>query len=88
MLTVMFGLHSVAATTNSELDSGVDQAINKLHDDVRVAVMLRDVQGLSNQEAADTLEVPVSTLKVRLQRGSITLLYSVESYVAEHSKAD
>jgi DNA-directed RNA polymerase specialized sigma24 family protein len=88
MLRFMFGLHSVAATINSELDSRVDQAINKLHEDVRVAVMLRDDQSLSNQEAADTLEVPVSTLKVRLHRGSITLRFSVESCVAEHSKAD
>jgi len=61
----------VAATMNSELGNRIDAAINDLPEDLRVAVILRDVQGLSNQEAADTLDVSVSALKARLHRSRI-----------------
>ena len=78
----------VAATMNSELAGRIDGAINELPEDLRVAVILRDVQGLSNQEAADTLDVSVSALKARLHRGRIALRDSLETYVAERAKND
>ncbi|MGB1748697.1 MAG: RNA polymerase sigma factor, partial [Dehalococcoidia bacterium] len=56
----------VAATMNTELGERIDAAIDELPEDLKVAVILRDVQGLSNQEAADTLDVSVSALKARL----------------------
>ena len=78
----------VAATMNSELGGRIDAAIDALPEDLKVAVILRDVQGLSNQEAADTLDVSLSALKARLHRGRITLRDSLESYVAERAKAN
>jgi len=78
----------VAATMNSELGDRIDVAINAFPEDLRVAVILRDVQSLSNQEAADTLDISVSALKARLHRGRIRLRDALEQYVAERSNAD
>ena len=54
---------------NSELGGRLDAAINVLPEDQNVAVILRDVQGLSNQEAGDTLDVSLSTLKAGSTEG-------------------
>lgn len=78
----------VAATMNRELGGRIDAAIDTLPEDLKVAVILRDVQGLSNQEAADTLDVSLSALKARLHRGRIALRDSLESYVAERAKTN
>ncbi len=77
----------VAATINSELGSRIDDAIGKLPEDLRVAVLLRDVQGLSNQEAAETLDVSISALKARLHRGRIALRDSLAPYVADRASS-
>ncbi len=77
----------VAATMNSELGDRIEDAIGRLPEDLRVAVILRDVQGLSNQEAADTLDVSVSALKARLHRGRLALRDSLASYVAERASS-
>ena len=78
----------VAATMNSELGDRIDVAINALQEDLRVAVILRDVQSLSNQEAADTIDISVSALKARLHRGRIRLRDALEEYVVERSNVD
>jgi RNA polymerase sigma-70 factor (ECF subfamily) len=44
-------------------------ALEKLKFDFRVAVILRDIEGLSYEEIADTLEVSVGTIKSRIARG-------------------
>ena len=54
---------------NSELGGRIDAAIDTLPEDLKGAVILRDVQGLSNQEAADTLDVSLSALKARPTEG-------------------
>jgi RNA polymerase sigma-70 factor (ECF subfamily) len=48
-------------------------AMEQLSEEQRVAVSLVLVEGLSYQEAADILEVPVGTLTSRLSRGRETL---------------
>lgn len=51
------------------LRKDLKEAIDALPDVYRVAVVLVDVQGLSYQETAETLEVPVGTVRSRLARG-------------------
>ncbi|MFY9222576.1 MAG: sigma-70 family RNA polymerase sigma factor [Blastocatellia bacterium] len=44
-------------------------ALEKLKFDFRVAVILRDIEGLSYEEISETLEVSVGTIKSRIARG-------------------
>lgn len=53
--------------------SAVERALEALPEDQRVAVALVLIEGLSYQEAADSLEVPMGTLTSRLARGRATL---------------
>ena len=51
----------------------VERALDALPEDQRIAVALVLIEGLSYQEAADSLEVPMGTLTSRLARGRATL---------------
>ncbi len=51
----------------------ITQAMQRLPEDQQLAVSLVLVEGLSYQEAADVLEIPVGTLTSRLSRGRETL---------------
>lgn len=53
--------------------SAVERALEALPEDQRLAVALVLIEGLSYQEAADSLEVPMGTLTSRLARGRATL---------------
>ena len=46
----------------------LSEALKRLPEDARALIVLRDVQGLSYEEAAQALEVPLGTLKSRLSR--------------------
>ena len=47
----------------------IDRALAKLSPDLRVAVALRDLQGLEYREIADTLGIPIGTVESRIFRG-------------------
>jgi RNA polymerase sigma-70 factor, ECF subfamily len=51
----------------------LDAALAELPDDLRAAVVLRDVANLDYSEIADVLEVPVGTVKSRISRGRSAL---------------
>ncbi len=44
-------------------------------------MVLRDVQQLSNEEAAEVLEITVPAFKARLHRGRLALRGHLDSYV-------
>ena len=44
-------------------------------------MVLRDVQGLSNEEAAEILGLSVSSLKARLHRGRVLLRKYLQPYL-------
>lgn len=72
-----------ASAINAELGDRLKTAITELPADLRAAVVLRDVQGLSNEEAAETLGISVPALKARLHRGRVALRTALSRYVAE-----
>jgi RNA polymerase sigma-70 factor (ECF subfamily) len=51
----------------------VHEALGRLPVRYRAAVLLRDIEQLSTAEAAEVLELPISTLKTRLLRGRLML---------------
>jgi len=53
---------------NKLLREDIGAAIDALSDDFRLAVMLVDVEGFSYRDAADTLGIPVNTVRSRLKR--------------------
>ena len=59
------------------------EAINTLSDANRAAFLLRDVEGLSTKEAAETLEISESALKVRLMRARMQLREELTDFFAE-----
>ena len=65
----------------SELGEQLRNGIDMLPPDLRAAVVLRDVEGLSNGEAAEILEVTVSSLKSRLHRARVLLRKYLADYV-------
>jgi RNA polymerase sigma-70 factor, ECF subfamily len=56
-----------------ERASQVHAAIAKLQADLRECVILRDIEELSYQEIVDILEIPLGTVKSRINRGRIEL---------------
>ena len=51
----------------------LDDALQALPDDLRVAVVLRDVADFDYAEIAETLDIPVGTVKSRISRGRAAL---------------
>ena len=70
------------AAQNSELQDKLRQGLDRLEPDLRAAVVLRDVQGLSNAEAAEVLDLSVAALKSRLHRARVMLRQFLTEYAA------
>ena len=62
-----------------ELRRLLDRNLTELSPDMRTAVLLRDIEGLSTQEAAEALGVPENTLKSRLHRARLQLAEQIQS---------
>ncbi len=64
-------LASSPANIESELD--VEAALARLGEDVRIVVVLHDLDGFGHREIADSLGISVSASKMRLHRGRMQL---------------
>lgn len=58
----------------------LDEAISELPEDFRIVIVLRDVQGLSNAQAADILDLTVAAVKSRLHRARLFLRRRLSEY--------
>lgn len=63
----------------SEFDAGVERAFGQLAPKFRDVVELVDIQGLSYQETADLLGIPVGTVMSRLHRARARMRKHLES---------
>lgn len=55
-------------TLSQELYETVERAINGLPDDLRTAIILRELDGMSYEEIAQTMDCPVGTVRSRIFR--------------------
>jgi RNA polymerase sigma-70 factor (ECF subfamily) len=70
---------SIDVEADVVLRDAVDKALGSLPDELRVAVTLRDVQGLDYREIAAVLDVPIGTVESRIFRGRQRLKPLLES---------
>jgi RNA polymerase sigma factor (sigma-70 family) len=59
--------------TDTHLDPDVQRALDALPPDFRAAVVLCDIEGLSYEEIAATLDVKLGTVRSRIHRGRLLL---------------
>jgi RNA polymerase sigma-70 factor, ECF subfamily len=70
-----------ALTLDREFEQTLERALAELPSDWRAAVVLRDVEGLSTEEAADVAGVGQAAFKSRLHRGRMQLRALLEPYL-------
>jgi RNA polymerase sigma-70 factor (ECF subfamily) len=61
----------------------LESAIEELPIDLKTVVVLRDINGLSNEEAAQALELPIGAVKWRLHRARTLLRDRLAGYFRE-----
>lgn len=72
-VTVAGGDEPADAASRSDVQRRINRAIASLPAEQRAAVVLRDLQGLSYEEIAAILRIPLGTLRSRLSRGRDSL---------------
>jgi RNA polymerase sigma-70 factor (ECF subfamily) len=74
-------LRPEAQTLSHEFEQILDRALAQLPAEWRDAVVLRDIQGLSTEEAAEIVGVRQAAFKSRLHRGRMRLVALLEPYL-------
>jgi RNA polymerase sigma-70 factor (ECF subfamily) len=81
------GLEAVAAGRSAEeevldhfTDTEVEDAVEALPEQFRMAVLLADVEGFSYKEIAEILDVPIGTVMSRLHRGRKSLQKTLHDF--------
>lgn len=69
------------AVLGREAQEVVQRAIQGLDDEYRSVVVLREIQGLSYEEIADVLSVPIGTVRSRLHRARDALKEALSKYM-------
>lgn len=68
---------------NAETREVMEQGIEKLPEELRTVFVLRDVEGLSNAEVANILDLSVAAVKSRLHRARIALRDRLNRYFSD-----
>ena len=61
----------------------MEEGIQRLPEELRTVFVLRDIEGLSNAEVADVLDLSVAAVKSRLHRARIALRERLNRYFAD-----
>jgi RNA polymerase sigma-70 factor (ECF subfamily) len=68
------------AAEQGELEAALHRAIAELPEDRRVVIVLRDLEGLSYEEIAATLDLPLGTVRSRIHRARTDLKDKLERF--------
>jgi RNA polymerase sigma-70 factor (ECF subfamily) len=66
------------------LRDAIQKAVDELPSDYKPVVVLRDMEGLPNEEVSETLGISVPAVKSRLHRGRMMLREKLAGYMAEY----
>jgi RNA polymerase sigma-70 factor (ECF subfamily) len=77
--------HSYGVAVTRELQDVLQRAIDRLPDQYRAVFVLRDVDGLSNQETGQILDLSVPAVKSRLHRSRIMLRRRLQRYYEDYT---
>ncbi len=70
-----------AVMLNGDLRAHIEEGLGLISPELRAAVVLGDLQQLSNEEGAEVLNLSVSAFKSRLHRGRVLLRKHLEGHV-------
>jgi RNA polymerase sigma-70 factor (ECF subfamily) len=76
-----------AALMAATLDEALERALAVLSTELRVCVVLVDIEGCAYTEAAAILDIPIGTVRSRLSRARIQLHALLYDYAAERRRA-
>ncbi len=70
---------------SDELDNRMQDALNTLQPDFRLAVILCDIEGLSYEEISEVMKCSIGTVRSRLHRGRKLLRNKLKSYFKDNN---
>ena len=78
-----WGNNPEQAAIDGELRDVVEGGLARLSPDLRAAIVLRDVQGVSTEEGAEAMGLSISAFKSRLHRGRMLLRRHIDGYLTK-----
>jgi RNA polymerase sigma-70 factor (ECF subfamily) len=72
---------------NGELREVLERAIDRLPPDYRTALVMHDVEGLSNPDIAETLGISLPAVKSRVHRSRLFVRKQLADYLGEDGRA-
>ena len=77
--------NSASQVMGGEAQRHVQQALLELPPDLRLAVVLYDIEGMTYGDIANVLQVPEGTVKSRIHRARNALRERLKSFVREQA---
>jgi len=75
-------LSPAAAAVSAETERRIVRALDELDDEMRIAVILRDMEDMDYSQIADVLDIPAGTVKSRIHRGRAELRDKLADLIA------
>lgn len=72
--------------SHTETIKNLKKALNSLHPRYKIPIILKDIEGFSQEEIAQILKKPVGTIKARISRGREHLKKELKKYSIPYEK--
>lgn len=82
-----FGAQSDNIAITNEIGEALEGAIAKLPEEYRAVFILRDIDGLSNKEVGEILDLTIPAVKSRLHRSRLMLRKKLQNFYSEYSSS-